>query len=132
MLYYVIGLVVVAGCGTTTILAYMAAARLAAISIRRRPRWLYGLYAIGYSLPVVIFVRIAIDHVRAHSQNQGGWAPVAGGLVATVCTLAALLMLGRALARGRKRRALWLFPPQWLDHELLSREPVDPELIERT
>lgn len=40
MLYYVIGLVVVAGCGTTTILAYMAAARLAAISIRRRPRWL--------------------------------------------------------------------------------------------
>ncbi len=95
-----------------------AASRLAAVSVTRRSRWLYGLAAVLYSVPVAIFIRIAADHLSAHTAKDDSWAAMAGGIVATLCALAALLMLGRAVVPGRWRRAFWLFPPPWLDEEL--------------
>ena len=95
-----------------------AASRLAAVSVTRRPRWLYGLAAVLLSVPVAIFVRIAAEHVAAHTANDDSWAAMTGGILATLCALAALLMLGRAVVPGRRRRAFWLFPPLWLDQEL--------------
>jgi hypothetical protein len=116
VLYYFISTLVVLACMVGAFVAFVAAAKVAATSIRRRPRWLYGLFALGYAVPVALFVRVALQHARAHTMNEGGWAPMAAGMVAT-CAVAALLMLGRALARGRARRAFWIFPPMWLDHE---------------
>jgi hypothetical protein len=94
------------------------ASRVAAVSVTRRPRWLYGLAAILYGIPVAILVRIAADHVAAHAANDNGWVATAGGLLATLCALGVVLMLGRAVVPGRWRRAFWLFPPLWLDKEL--------------
>jgi hypothetical protein len=99
--------------------AYVAS-RLAAVSVTRRPRRLYGLAAILYAVPVAIFVRIATEHIAAHVANDDSWAAVAGGILATLCTLGFLLMLGRAVVPGRWRRGFWLFPPLWLEHELDS------------
>lgn len=46
------------------------ASRLAAVSVTRRPRWLYGLAAVLYSIPVAILVRFAADHVAAHADKD--------------------------------------------------------------
>jgi protein-S-isoprenylcysteine O-methyltransferase Ste14 len=78
-------------------------------------RWLYSLFALCYAVPVALLVRAALQH--AHTMNEDGWAPMAAGMVATYCAIAGLIMLGRALAWGRARRAFWIFPPIWLDHE---------------
>lgn len=118
--YYLIGVpvIVVLNCGFY--LAVAAASRLAARSVHRRPRWVYGCLAIACCAPAAIVIRLAIEHDRAHTLNEGGWASLAGGLLATYGVLGALLMLGRAVVPGQRRRAFWLFPPQWLDHELMA------------
>ena len=90
------------------------------MSVTRRPRWLYGLAAILYAVPVAIFVRIAAEHIAAHTANDTSWAAMAGGIFATLSALGGLLMLGRAVVFGRWRRAFWVFPPLWLEHELGS------------
>jgi protein-S-isoprenylcysteine O-methyltransferase Ste14 len=122
ILYYVVSTLVVLACVAGSILAFLAATKVAATSVRRRPRWLYALFALGYAVPVALFVRAALQHARAHTMNEGGWVPMAGGMVATYCVFAGLFMLGRALAWGRARRGFWIFPPMWLDHELMDRQ----------
>jgi protein-S-isoprenylcysteine O-methyltransferase Ste14 len=122
ILYYVISTLVVLACLAGSVLAFLAATKVAATSVRRRPRWLYALFALGYAVPVALFVRAALQHARAHTMNEGGWVPMAGGMVATYCVFAGLFMLGRALAWGRARRGFWIFPPMWLDHELMDRQ----------
>ena len=118
--YYLVAVPVCAGVIAAFAAGGYAASRLAAVAVTRRPRWLYGLAAVLYGIPVAIFVRIAGDHVTAHAANDNGWAAMAGGILATLCALGALLMLGRAVVPGRWRRAFWLFPPLWLDRELYS------------
>jgi hypothetical protein len=98
-----------------TIGAAYLSARLSARLIRPRPRWQYCLFCLAYCCPVAAFVRVAVEHVRDHTQNETSWAAVAGGMLATYCVIAGLLMLGRAVVIGRARRAFWLFPPQWVD-----------------
>ena len=101
-----------------------AGRRVAAGSVTRRPRWLCGLAAVVYAVPVAIFVRIAADHIAAHAENDNSWAAMAGGILAMLCTSGVLLMLGRAIVPGRWRRAFWIFPPLWLDQELGSASSV--------
>jgi hypothetical protein len=127
LLYYVISALVVLACLVATLLAYAAATRVSNASVRRPPRWLYLLYAAGYLVPVALFVRVATDHARTHTANAGGWEPMAGGMLATYCAIGALLMLGRASARGALRRAFWIFPPHWLDHEMAALAQHDFE-----
>lgn len=122
--YYLIAVLVCAALMAAFAAGSYAASRLAAVSVTRRPRWLYGLAAVLYSVPVAIFIRIAADHRAAHAANDDSWAAMTGGILATLCALAALLMLGRAVVPGRWRRAFWLFPPLWLDQELGT--PADP------
>jgi hypothetical protein len=117
ILYYFISTLVVLACVAGSVLAYRAATKVASTSVRRRPRWLYGMFTLGYAVPVALFVRAALQHARAHTMNQGGWVPMAAGMVASYCVIAGLIMLGRALAWGRARRGFWIFPPMWLDHE---------------
>jgi hypothetical protein len=125
VLYYVA--CVMAGVFTlaATLGAMYLSARASAKSVLPRPRWQYGLLGIAYFGPVAVFVRVAVAHVQAHTQNATSWAAVAGGLLAIYCGFAGLLMLGRAISWGRARRAFWLFPPQWVD-QLYPRPAVAP------
>jgi hypothetical protein len=116
--YYLIAVPVCAAVIAAIVASSFAGSRLAAVSVTRRPRWLYGLAAVLYAVPAAIFAWIAADHLNAHAANDGSWAATAGGILATLCAIAALVMLGRAVVPGRRRRAFWLFPPLWLDHEL--------------
>jgi hypothetical protein len=106
--------------GVLTLIATVSvmylAARASARLVRPRPRWQYAVVGIVYFVPVAVFVRVAVAHVQAHTQNETSWAAVAGGLLAMYCGAAGVLMFGRAICRGRVRRAFWLFPPQWVDH----------------
>jgi hypothetical protein len=117
-IYYLIAIPVCSGVIAAFAAGAYAGRRVAAVSVTRRPRWLYVLVAVGYTVPVAIFVRIAADHVAAHTENDNSWAAMAGGILATLCAAGALLMLGRAIVPGRWRRAFWIFPPLWLDQEL--------------
>ncbi len=117
VLYYLVSTLVVLMCAAGSVLAFLAATKVATTSVRRRPRWLYALFALGYAVPVALFVRAALQHARAHTMNEGGWAAMAGGMVAIYCVIAGLFMLGRTLAWGRARRGFWIFPPMWLDNE---------------
>jgi hypothetical protein len=118
ILYYLLSLLAVMAFMLAVASVGMAAERMAADSVRRRSRWLYVLLAIASCGPVALFVRLALDHARAHTLNEGGWEPMAAGMVATFSAIAGLFMLGRAIAWGRKRRMFWIYPPQWLDREL--------------
>ena len=99
-----------------TVSVMYLAARASAKLVRPRPRWQYGVVGIVYFVPVAAFVRVAVAHMQAHTQNETSWAAVAGGLLAMYCGAAGVLMFGRAICWGRVRRACWLFPPQWVDH----------------
>jgi protein-S-isoprenylcysteine O-methyltransferase Ste14 len=121
ILYYLISTLAVLACAAGSVLAFLTATKVAARSVRRRPRWLYVVFTLGYAVPVALFVLAALRHARAHTTNQGGWAPMAGGMVASYCVIAGLVMLGRAFAWGRARRGFWIFPPIWLDHEPADR-----------
>jgi hypothetical protein len=118
-IYYLIAIPVCAGVIAAFAAVGYAGSRLAAVSVTRRPRWLYGLAAVLYSVPVAVFARIAADHMAAHAENNS-WAAMAGGILATLCAAGALFMLGRAVVPGRWRRAFWIFPPLWLDRELAT------------
>jgi hypothetical protein len=117
VLYYVWSVVVGVLWTVVTISAMYASSRASTRLVRPRPRWLYGLLGVAWCAPVVAFVRVAVEHVHAHTQNETSWAAVAGGILAMYCGSYGLLMLGRALWRGQARRAFWLFPPQWADHQ---------------
>ena len=118
LIYYVIAIPVCAGVIADFAAVGYAGRRVAAVSVTRRPRWLYGLAAVLYTVPVAAFARIAAAHIAAHAENDNSWAAMAGGILATLCAAGALFMLGRAIVPGRWRRAFWIFPPLWLDQEL--------------
>jgi hypothetical protein len=122
ILYYFISTLVVLACVAGSVLAFLAATKVASTSVRRRPRWLYALFALGYAAPVALFARAALQHARAHTMNEGGWVPMAAGMAASYCVIAGLFMLGRALAWGRARRSFWILPPMWLEHVPLDRQ----------
>src|SRR5262249_26616386 len=82
--------------------------------------WLYGLFAVGYAVPVALLVEATLEPARAHTMNEAGWAPMAAGLVTTYCAIAGVFMLGGALAWGRVRRAFWILPPMWLEQASLQ------------
>jgi hypothetical protein len=109
--YYLIAVPVCAGVIAAFAAGSYAASRMTAVSVTPRPRWLYGLAAILCAVPVAIFVRVAVDHNAAGASKDNSWALTAGGILATLCAIAALVMLGRAVVPGRRRRAFWLFPP---------------------
>lgn len=118
VIYYLIAVPICAGVIAAFAAAAYAGRRVAAVSVTRRPRWLYGLAAGLYTVPVAIFAWVAADQMTARTENASSWAAMAGGIVATLCTVGALFMLGRAVVPGRWRRAFWIFPPLWLDQEL--------------
>jgi len=129
--YYLIAVPVCVGVIAAFAAGGYAASRVAAVSVTRRPRWLYGLAAVVYAVPVAIFVRVAVDHNAAGAANDSSWAMTAGGILATLCAIAALVMLGRTVVPGRRRRAFWLFPPLWLDHELGIDEQPNMLVVRR-
>jgi ABC-type glycerol-3-phosphate transport system permease component len=121
ILYYLISLVMIVASVVIVIVVSLAAPQLSAVSLQRRPRWLYALLAAVYLTPVGFFVGMAMQHAHAHTADSQ-WAPIVG-LIAANCALAALVMLGRAIAWGPKRRVFWLYPPLWLDMELSGIRP---------
>jgi hypothetical protein len=69
-----------------------------------RPRLQYWLLGSACAGPVAAFVRVALDPVHAHTQNEMSWAAVAGGLLAMYSGAAGLAMFGRAIVSGRAQR----------------------------
>jgi hypothetical protein len=118
LVYYLTGLVAVLALAAGTVGMLLAGRWLAARSDRPRPRWLYVLFAACYAAPVAALVHAAVDH--APTQNDTGWAPMAGGLTAVACTVAGLVMIGRAVSWGGLRSAFYVCVPRWLSGE---REP---------
>jgi hypothetical protein len=88
-----------------------------------RPRWQYGIAALGIALAVAAGVIITV----AAAGHLPRWWPTGAavraltplGAFALICgTILAALMLGRAVARGRLRLCFWLIEePRWLTPE---------------
>ncbi|HXW43763.1 MAG TPA: hypothetical protein VEL03_03180 [Streptosporangiaceae bacterium] len=118
--YYAIGVIAVLAVAAGIAGTLLAGRWVADRSVRPRRRWLYVLFAAGYAAPVAALVLAAIRHGSA--QDDTGWAPMAGGLTATFCTVAALVMIGRAVTWGRLRSAFYVCVPQWLSVALSEPE----------
>jgi hypothetical protein len=89
-----------------------AGRELARISVRRVPRWLYALAGPGVLMLVPVYFRVAMR--EAGTADATGYA-ISACFVVGYSAAAGLVLLGRAVVIGPRRRALWLFPPHWLD-----------------
>ncbi len=84
--------------------AKMASAR----RTRPRPAWQYLLLAGAFSAGVAVCVVLLIGMAARHPD---GWQPAVLFCAGLECLVAALVMAGRALGRGRMLRWLWLHHP---------------------
>jgi hypothetical protein len=92
---------------------FRVAARAAAAASRRLvPRWIYGLAALCFLALIVVFARLA--YAESHASDTEV-ASITLGFVAFYCAIGGVLLLGRALVRGPRRTAFWVFLPHWLD-----------------
>jgi hypothetical protein len=99
--------------------AVVLAEWLAALSKAEPPRWVYGLLTICLLSPLAITIT---ERLRLDGQRPSWWADKPLEQAATALfvlslvwtMMLALLMIGRALLRGRLRERCWLCPPDWL------------------
>jgi hypothetical protein len=90
---------------------WLAARKVAAASTRRVPRVLYGLAGLGF---LALAAALApLSYAQSHASGNA-YLSVTLGFLAFYCAIAGVLGLGRALVRGPKRNAFWVFVPRWL------------------
>ena len=89
----------------------VAAKTAAAISAHPVPRLLYGLAGLGFFALAVALA--PLSYAESHATGNAAIS-VTLGFLAFYCAIAGLLSLGRALTRGPKRLAFWVFLPRWL------------------
>jgi hypothetical protein len=89
----------------------VAAKKAAAASVRTVPRLVYGLA--GLCLFALTVGLAPLPYAYSHASGNAA-VSVTFGFLALYCAIAAVLCLGRALARGPKRLAFWVFLPRWL------------------
>jgi hypothetical protein len=92
----------------------VAAKTAAAASMRPVPRWLYGLA--GLCLLALMVVLARLSYAQSHASGNAALS-IALGFLAFYCAIAGVLALGRAIARGPRRLAFWVFLPRWLDSQ---------------
>jgi hypothetical protein len=89
----------------------VAAKRAAAASRRTVPRLIYGLAGLCF---IGLTVAVApLSYAYSHASGNAAIS-VTFGFLAFYCAIAGVLCLGRALVRGPKRLAFWVFLPRWL------------------
>ena len=91
----------------------VAAKRAAAASTRPVPRLLYGLAGLCLLSLTVVLARLS--DAESHASGNAAFS-ITFGFLAFYCAVAGVLSLGRALTRGPKRLAFWVFLPRWLLH----------------
>jgi hypothetical protein len=97
--------------GAGCFLRYVAQ-KLARMSVRRVPRWLYALAGLGVLMLVPVYLRVAMRD--AGTANAAGSA-ISACFVVGYSAAVGVVLLGRAVVIGRRRNVFWLFPPRWLD-----------------
>jgi hypothetical protein len=85
-------------------------ASLASRPPRPRPRWYYLLLSVGLIIAAVVLGLTAGWAVGHHN----GLSVVLAG-AAIFASVGALIEAARGSLRGRLRRAMWRYPPPWLD-----------------
>jgi hypothetical protein len=121
--YYILGLLVVAAAVAAVAGLARAGRRFSQRYIRPTPRWLYLLFALCYGGPASVLLWLALEHPGG--PHGADWAQMMAGLMSFTCAVAALIMIGRATARGDFRRVFYCFVPQWLG-AWSAEAPGDP------
>jgi hypothetical protein len=108
---YALGLPVFAATLAFGLCARIAARKAAAASTRPVPRLVYGLFGLCFFALTVALA--ALSYAESHASGNAAIS-VTVGFLAFYCAIAGVLWLGRALMRGSKRVAFWVFLPRWL------------------
>ncbi len=96
----------------------IAAKKVSAASRRTVPRLVYGLAGLCFfGLTAVL---APLSYAYSHASGNAA-VSVTFGFLAFYCAIAGVLCLGRALIRGPKRLAFWVFMPRWLLDSQLTR-----------
>jgi hypothetical protein len=99
----------------------IAAKKASAASRRTVPRLVYGLAGLCFFGLIVVLATLSY----AYSHASGNAAvSVTFAFLAFYYAIAGVLCLGRALIRGPKRLAFWVFLPSWLLDSQQSRTPT--------
>jgi len=91
----------------------VVAKRAAAASTRPVPRLLYGLAGLCLLSLTVVLARLS--YAESHASGNAAFS-ITLGFLAFYCAIGGALSLGRAVTRGPKRLAFWVFLPRWLRH----------------
>jgi hypothetical protein len=92
---------------------------------RPRPRWQYGVAALGWLVPVVV----AFSVNQVVSRNRPDWLPSGSAWQASselatfcviYCALLAVVMFGRASTWARLRPHFWNERPAWLPGQVTA------------
>jgi hypothetical protein len=119
--YYILGFLLVAA-ATVAILGIRRIGRRFSLAyIRPTPRWLYLIFTLCYATPAsLLYWRASKYPGYPHGLD---WVQLTTELTGCVCMVAALIMLGRAIAWGYFRQVFYFFVPQWL--QIWSTETLD-------
>jgi hypothetical protein len=111
-LYYILGILLVAAATAAVIGIARIGRRCSLTFTRPTPRWLYLLFLLCYAAPAAALFWLASEHPGApHGQD---WVQMMYGLISCTCAVAALMMLGRAMATRDSRLVFYLYVPLWL------------------
>jgi hypothetical protein len=108
---YALSLPVLAATLALALGLWFAARKVAAASTHRVPRLVYGLAGLGFLALTVALAPLA--YAQSHATGSP-YLSVTLGFLALYCAIAGVLCLGRALVRGPKRLAFWVFLPRWI------------------
>jgi len=89
----------------------LAAKEAAAVSTHPVPRFLYALAGFGFLALAVVLA--PLSYAQSHAGGNAAIS-VTLGFLAFYCAIATVLCLGRAVVRGPRRLAFWVFLPRWL------------------
>ena len=117
-IWFVLSPLLVAG---TLVFGYcmrLAAKKAAAASTRPVPRWAYGLAGLCFlGLTVVL---APLSYAYSHASGNAA-VSLTFGFLAFYCAITVVLCFGRALVRGPRHLAFWVFLPRWLLDSTRSR-----------
>jgi hypothetical protein len=101
-----------AGAFAVGYLLRVTAKKASAASTRPVPRLLLGLGGLCFFALTVVLARIS--YAESHASGNAALS-ITLGFLAFYCAIGGVLAFGRALARGPRRLAFWVFLPRWLD-----------------
>jgi hypothetical protein len=110
--YYILGFVLTAAATVAVLGIARIGRRFSLAYIRPTPRWLYLIFTLCYAVPAsFLYWRASGYPGGSHGLD---WVEMTTELTGYVCVVAALIMLGRAVAWGGFRMVVYFYVPQWL------------------